>query len=335
MSKGIDWEAQVGRRLRLRDLHAYFTVVRLGTMGRAARELGVSQPAISKVMADLEHALGVPLLDRNRRGVEPTMYGRALLNRGLVAFDELKQCIRDIQSLADPTSGELTIGSGLTAFFLTRLMERFHQKYPRVVVRVDDLPSPAATSPALRERKVDLILARLRTPVPAHIPLDDLNVELLFDDPLVIAAGKHTQWAHRRKIDLAEVINERWILPPPPSWNYTYVAQAFQSRGLDMPKITFVTFSERLMAYFFANAPFIGALPFSEVHLNSAKVLPVGVPLQPWPVVFLTLKNRALSPVVERFIECAHEVAKSFVDRELGGTAKGVFRHDRRRPRTS
>jgi hypothetical protein len=82
--------------------------------------------------------------------------------------------------------------------------------------------------------------------------------------------------------------------------------QAFQSRGLDMPKITFVTFSERLMAYFFANAPFIGALPFSEVHLNSAKVLPVGVPLQPWSVVFLTLKNRALSPVVERFIECAH-----------------------------
>jgi hypothetical protein len=63
------------------------------------------------------------------------------------------------------------------------------------------------------------------------------------------------------------------------------------------------------------------------VHLNSAKALPVGVPLQPWPVVILTLKNRTLSPIVERFIECAHEVAKSFVDRELGGTANGVFRH--------
>jgi DNA-binding transcriptional LysR family regulator len=258
-----------------------------------------------------------------------------LLNRGLVAFDELRQGIRDIQALADPTSGELTIGSGLAAFFLTRLMERFHQKYPRVVVRVDDLRPPAARSSALRERKVDLILARLRMPIPAHVPLDDLNVEVLFDDPVVIAAGMHTQWAHRRKVDLAELIDEPWILAPPPSWNYAYVAQAFQARGLAMPKITFVTFSERLMAYFLANAPFIGAWPFSAVHLNSAKALPVGVPLQPWPVVILTLKNRALSPVVGRFIECAHEVAKSFVHRELGGTAKGVFRHDRRRPRAS
>jgi DNA-binding transcriptional LysR family regulator len=85
MSKGIDWEAQIGRRLRLRDLHAFFTVVHCGSMAKAAVQLGVSQPAVSKVVADLEHALGVRLLDRNRRGVEPTIYGQALLKRGLVA----------------------------------------------------------------------------------------------------------------------------------------------------------------------------------------------------------------------------------------------------------
>jgi DNA-binding transcriptional LysR family regulator len=296
-------------------LHAYFTVVRLGTMGRAARELGVSQPAISKVIADLEHALGVPLLDRNRRGVEPTMYGRALLNRGLVAFDELKQGIRDIQSLADPTSGELTIGSGLTAAFLPQLMHRFYEKYPRVVVRVDDVPSPVIRSPALRERKVDLIFARLSTPIPDDLALHDLNVEILFDDPIVIAAGKHTPWARRRKVDLAELINEPWILNPPTSWSYTCVAQAFQALGLDMPKVTFLTFSLELMAYFLTNAPFIAAWPFATVRLNSAiKALPVGLTFPPMQVAMVTLKNRTLSPIVERFMECAREVAKSFAE---------------------
>src|SRR5882757_5462976 len=107
MSKGIDWEAAIGRRLRLRDLHAFFTVVQCGSMAKAAVQLGVSQPAVSKVVADLEHALGVRLLDRNRRGVEPTIYGQALLKRGLVAFDELKQSVRDIEFLADSTQGEV------------------------------------------------------------------------------------------------------------------------------------------------------------------------------------------------------------------------------------
>src|SRR5258708_20428481 len=94
----IDWDAQIGRRLRLRDLHAFFTVVQHGSMAKAAVQLGVSQPAISKVIADLEHALGVRLLDRTRRGVEPTIYGQALLKRGLVAFDELTQSIKDSNS---------------------------------------------------------------------------------------------------------------------------------------------------------------------------------------------------------------------------------------------
>ena len=105
MANRIDWETQIGRRLRLRDLHALFTVVQCGSMAKAAGQLGVSQPAVSKVVGDLEYALGVRLLDRTRRGVEPTIYGRALLKRGLVAFDELKQSIRDIEFLAEFEAG--------------------------------------------------------------------------------------------------------------------------------------------------------------------------------------------------------------------------------------
>src|SRR5687768_11646362 len=106
----IDWETQIGRRLRLRDLHVFLTVVQHGSMAKAAAQLGVAQPTVSEVIAGLEHTYGVQLLNRSSRGVEPTMYGDALLKRSMAAFDELKQSSRDIEFLRDPTIGELRIG---------------------------------------------------------------------------------------------------------------------------------------------------------------------------------------------------------------------------------
>lgn len=103
-------ENRISRRLRFRDLQVFFSVVQCGSMAKAASELGVTQPAVSEVVAGLEQAFGVRLFDRSPRGVEPTIYGRALLKRGIAAFDELKQCISDIEFLADPTKGEVRLG---------------------------------------------------------------------------------------------------------------------------------------------------------------------------------------------------------------------------------
>src|SRR5712692_5554865 len=106
MSSAMDWNEQsVGRHLKLRDLNVLLTVAKCGSMGKAAVQLSVSQPAISKVIAEMEHTLGVRLLDRGPRGVEPTIFARALLDRGLIAFDELKQAMKHIAFLADPTAG--------------------------------------------------------------------------------------------------------------------------------------------------------------------------------------------------------------------------------------
>jgi DNA-binding transcriptional LysR family regulator len=103
----IDWESRIGRRLGVRDLHVFVTVVQWGSMAKAAQQLNVTQPAVSKAIGDLEHTLGVRLLDRRPQGVEPTMYGRALLKRSNAVFDELKQSVRDIEFLADPTVGQV------------------------------------------------------------------------------------------------------------------------------------------------------------------------------------------------------------------------------------
>jgi len=104
---------RIERRISLHDLRVLVAVVETGSMGRAARRLATSQPAVSRAIADLEHALGVRLLDRGRQGVEPTSYGRALVARGLAIFDELAQGIGDIGFLADPTAGQVRIGASI------------------------------------------------------------------------------------------------------------------------------------------------------------------------------------------------------------------------------
>ena len=89
-----DWEGRIGRRVRLRDLHILSAVVRWGSMAKAASHLAMSQSAVSEAIASLEDALRVRLLDRSPQGIEPTIYARALLKRGNVVFDELKQGLR-------------------------------------------------------------------------------------------------------------------------------------------------------------------------------------------------------------------------------------------------
>src|SRR5262245_2385695 len=224
MLRKIDWESQIGRRLRLRDLHVFHAVVQQRSMAKAAVQLGVSQPAVSEVIADLEHALGVRLFDRSTQGVEPTMYGNALLKRSIAVFDELKQSVKDIEFLADPTTGEIKVACPLAIAFtiIPHVIERFREKYPRVVLHFDEVASVSAARnfPEVRDRKYDLVLARGSALQLADNRTDDLNIDVLFDDQMVIAAGAQSKWARRRKIDLAELVDEPWIMQAPHTWNY-------------------------------------------------------------------------------------------------------------------
>ena len=109
MDAGMQLSDRIGRRMKLHDLHVLMAVVQAGSMSKAAQLLNTTQPAVSKSIADLEHAIGVRLLDRGRHGAEPTEYGRALLDGGVAVFDGLRQAVKNIEFLTDPTVGEVRV----------------------------------------------------------------------------------------------------------------------------------------------------------------------------------------------------------------------------------
>src|ERR671926_394748 len=130
----MHWTDRVGRRLKLRDLHIVMAVSKIASMGRAATDLAISQPSISKAIADVEHAVGLRLFDRGPRGIEPTIYGRALLRCSVAVFDELRQGVKELEYLIDPSAGELRIGctETLAAGFVSAAFARLSRAYPRL-----------------------------------------------------------------------------------------------------------------------------------------------------------------------------------------------------------
>src|SRR5689334_18175301 len=129
------WEDHIGRRVRFRDLHIAMTMAQSGSMLKAAQALAISQPVVSKVVADLERAVGVRLFDRSKKGVEPTASGRALFHRVRAAFDELKQGVKEIEFLNDPTTGELQVGASpaLMEGILLAVIDRMSRHHPHIV----------------------------------------------------------------------------------------------------------------------------------------------------------------------------------------------------------
>jgi DNA-binding transcriptional LysR family regulator len=309
-------DASIARRLRFRDLQVFFAVAETGGMAKAAAQLGVTQPAVSEIIGGIESAFGVRLFDRTPQGVELTIYGRALLKRGFAAFDELKQGIREIEFLADPTVGEVRIGcpESISGALLPSLVQQFCLDYPRIVLRVDPIPTPTLELPDLHARKLDLVVSRLSVPHEQDPFGNDLDVEILFDDQPVVAAGANSRWARRRKIDLSELVDEPWVATPRETLTTIAMEQVFQASKLPVPRIRITTFSLLLRIHLLATGNFLTAMPRSLLRLNvngiRLKALPVMLPIRSFPVAIVTLKNRTPSPVVQLFLERLRAFAK-------------------------
>jgi DNA-binding transcriptional LysR family regulator len=302
---------RIGCRLKLHDLHVLMAVVQAGSMSKAAALLNTGQPAISRSISELEHSLGVRLLDRNRQGVKPTEYGRALLDGGTAVFDDLRQTVRSISFLADPTVGEVRIGCNpfLAASFVATVIERLSRRYPRAVFRL----TPAYVETLYRElteRNVDLLIARRS----GSLADDRLEHEVLFEDTYWVMAGAKNPWARRRNIELAELANEPWALPPPESTTGSVALAAFRAISLNYPRTTVIAEPVDVRITMLASGRFVTIFPGSVFRFSARrpelKILPVKQRFNRLPVGIITLRNRTISPLAQEFIEKSREVAR-------------------------
>jgi DNA-binding transcriptional LysR family regulator len=313
----MDWSDRIGRRVRLRDLHIVLAVAESGSMAKASARLAISHPVVSKAISELEQTLGVSLFDRSSQGVEPTPYGRALLEAAVNVFDEMRQGFKRIEFLADPTSGELAVGCPeiILAGVLPAITEHFLGLHPRVQLRVIHADTALMQFDQLRKHNVELLIGRR---MPRPFVEEDLVSEPLFDEPFSVVAGIDSQWARRRQIELAELVDEAWVLPPPDSIPGVLIAEIFREHGLKYPRASIVTLSVQLTATMIATGRFVGLLPGSVARFSAKrvglKILPVQVPTVLGSVVVITVKKRTPSPLAQIFISSARAVAKSISD---------------------
>jgi DNA-binding transcriptional LysR family regulator len=306
----MDWIDRAGRRVKLRDLHILMAVAEAGSMSKASERLAVSHPVVSKTISDLEHTLGVRLFDRASHGVEPTAYGQALLQCGAAVFDAMRQGIKQIEFLNDPTSGELRIGCPdiITAGLLPAIIERFSRDYPKVRFHVVHANTAIMQFHELRNRNVELLFGR--TPLP--VADDDLAVETLFDEPFVAVAGPQSKWARRRSIELRDLLQEPWVLPPYDSAPGALILEIFRTAKLQPPVPSMATLSVQLTTNLIATGSYIGVLPRSVAHYTrrvGLKILPARLTNQRIAVGIITVKNRTLSPLASLFLDRARKVA--------------------------
>ena len=224
-------------------------------------------------------------------------------------FDDLRQIVRNIEFLSDPAAGEVRVGCNLSvaASFVSAVVDLVSRRYPRIMFQ---LTMEADALRDLHDRKLDFVILRKIDAIAD----ERLGFEILFDDSLVVAVGAQSPWARRRRIALADLVGESWALPPPETAIGAAALEAFRASGVDFPRVTAVIGPALVRLSLLATGRFVTMCSPSILRFPARrpeiKVLPIKLPITPVPIGIVTLRNRALGPVAQLFIEHAREVAK-------------------------
>jgi DNA-binding transcriptional LysR family regulator len=278
-------------------------------MSKAAARLSISHPVVSKTISDLEQLLGVRLFDRHPQGVELTAYGKVLLDCGVAVFDDMRQGLRQIEFLTNPDTGELRIGCPEVeiAGIIPSVVESFLKQYPRARLHVVHANTSMKQFAELRSRDVDLLIGR----VPIDLAEDDLSVDNLFSESLVAVAGHGSPWTRRRDLELVELADEPWVLPPYDSVRGPLIAEIFRVNGVRPPQPSVTTLSLQLTTSLIATGSFFGFVPRSVAYARATQshlcILPLRIPDHQIAVDVITIKYRTLNPLAKRFIDCTRE----------------------------
>lgn len=309
-------EASIGR-LRFGQLRLLAAMERSGSIRRTAQQVNMTQPAVSKALKELETLLGARLYERTSRGVVPTAAGLTAARGAKLLLAELGMLAEEIRQAG--TGEHLAVRIGITPYLAGSVM-------PEALARLS--PSMQLGNVRLEEGWAGPLLERLAegaldmllimcTPemVPAlHNP--SLKYERLFDEELAVVAAPSHPLVARRRVKLAELVDERWILGVPPSLTRRSLEDAFLHQGFRPPRP--VLEATYLMNLFEAAASGLGiaACPLKGVENVLATGRIARVPLQPAiPLPPIVIVYRRLFSEHPRLAALGEALRREFTNR--------------------
>lgn len=281
--------------MKLHNLRDFVAVANSGGIRAAARQLNLSQPALSKSVSLLEEELGAPLFERTARGSTLTTYGERFLLRAEAAMQELTRGREEITQMRGSTGGNVSFAASsvVALSFLTNAMSRFRRRFPDAMVHVHE-GTYAVMLRGLRQRGLDFAVG----PVPTAQISDDLTIEHLFDNARCVIGRRSHPLLHAEGLD--ELVDASWLTTGAVGPQDDEFRDIFVQHGL-APPISLVrceslialiallaetdalAFLPRQWAYSTVTRPILAEIPIREkIHGPSTCLMrPSGLPLTP------------------------------------------------------
>lgn len=278
------------------------------TLHKAAAQVGMTQPAATRLLADLERLLGVRLFDRNARGVQPNAYGESLIRHSRMMLATLDHARDEINAISSGTTGRTCIGALLVAAptLVPRGIVRFKQRQPNHTVQVRE-GTTAALLPALWRGELDLVVGR----VSNEVETAGLKFEALYDEPMCVVARVGHPLGRRRTLKLTALAQEQWILPTPNSVYRRRLDDAFRQAGVEPPQRIVESLSILSNIMMVQETDMLAVMPgrvaAHYAELGEIGMLPVKPPALSGPVGVITLIGRPLTPSAMDLIQALRE----------------------------
>lgn len=309
--------------LKLRHLQMLVAVDRFRHVGRAAEFLALSQPALSRSLAEIEAMLGLRLFDRSPRGTQPTAFGEAVVRFARSVLADFERTADELSALASGARGRTAVGAMVVAtpVLLARAVADLKARSPRTTVHIEE-GDLTALVPKLRGGELDLVVGRLE---PAHAA-PDLETEPLYNEPMVVVAGPRHPLASRAGVTWADLAPQPWVVPPPWASMRRKLAQSFQRHRLEEPTdlveaVSFLAIvslvRERPAVAFMAQSV---ARAFAREKLVAVLDIAFRQPLP--PVGIVRLRNGPRPPSAEALADCLRGVARGIREARAPATRR-------------
>lgn len=299
-------------RLRLRHLRLAHAIDRFRNLQKAAQSLHLSQPAASRLLAEMEKAMATPLFERRARGLEPNIYGEAFLRRVRVVLGELHEASEEISALRQGQAGRVVFGSVMAAgvSHAARGIGLVASRHPDISLRIEVGTSDQLLS-LLVEGTLDFAIARMADSDRRDLIFETLGTE----DLCVIARKTHALVGRRRKLRLADLVAQNWVLQFSGTPLRSAFDLAFRAAGLTPPQQVIECASHEVVAALVqeTNALSILSRPLAEIHAASGRfaLLTLADPIVLEPYGIVRRRGSELSPAAQSVLAAIRETVVS------------------------